>query len=396
MEYRRFGKTDKKVSVITCGGMRLKHGWDEPRDVIPPDTIEEGIEVVNNIFDFGINLIETAYGYRKSEHTFGIVLNDELKIKRDSYLLMTKGEAATADDMRRMVEKQLKALKTDYFDFYGWHGINSREVLNKACKKGGSAEELLKLKEEGVIKHVGFSTHAPLDVIIDIINTDMFEFMNLHYYYFFQRNKPAIDLAAKKDMGVFIISPNDKGGQLFKPPQKLKDLTSPLTPLQFNARFCLSNPDIHTLTFGFPTTSPFNEIEGIFPVSSPFNREENLIKETLDAQTKLDTYAHFDGYVLENDPSGINIPEVLRFRKLWKCYDMIEFGKYRYNMFKEHDHWFQGAFPTEDKLKMVDLSKCPENIPVIDLLRETHQNLYKPKKKRLIPTLKQKIKKILT
>jgi predicted aldo/keto reductase-like oxidoreductase len=202
MEYRRFGKTNKMVSVITLGGMRFKHGEDEPRELIPQDTLDQCRDTVEKALAQGINLIETAWGYTKSEHVYGRVLNDELKIKRDSYFLMTKGNPKTAEETRRLVALQLKALKTDYFDFYAWHGINTLELLEIACAKGGPVEELLKLKEEGIIKHVGFSTHAPLEVIVKAIETNLFDFVNLHYYYFFQRNKAAIDLAETKDMGV--------------------------------------------------------------------------------------------------------------------------------------------------------------------------------------------------
>lgn len=383
MEYRRFGKTDKKVSVITLGGMRMKHGWDAPRDVIPADMIEEAEQVVQKAFDMGINLVETAYGYMKSEHAFGIILNDKLKKERSTYYLMTKGDAQTAQGMRNMVQDQLKALKTDYFDFYAWHGINSRELFEVACAKGGPVEELLKMKEEGIIKHIGFSTHANLDVIIDAINTDLFEFVNLHYYYFFQRNKAAVDLAQTKDMGVFIISPNDKGGKLYSPPQKLSDLTAPLTPLQWNARFCLSNSAIHTLTFGFPKIISFEQVPGIFPTRIPLTTDDAKIKHSLDGQTLNDEYADFDGYGMEYDPSNINIPEILRFRKLWKNYDMTEYCTYRYNMFKEVDVWFQGAFPTPEKLAQIDMSRCPENIPLKELLIETHAALYKPKEEKV-------------
>ncbi|MBN1117816.1 MAG: aldo/keto reductase, partial [Bacteroidales bacterium] len=137
MEYRRFGKTNKKLSVITMGGMRFKHGWDDPREQIPSDTLKECVDSVQQAFAAGINHIETAYGYKKSEHAFGLALNDELNIKRDSYYLMTKGSAKTAGDMRRMVDNQLKALKTDYFDFYGWHGINNQKLFDIACAKKG-------------------------------------------------------------------------------------------------------------------------------------------------------------------------------------------------------------------------------------------------------------------
>lgn len=380
MEYRRFGKTNKKISVITLGGMRFKHGWNEPRHEIPDETLEECKQTVEEALRIGINHIETAWGYTKSEHAYGKVLNDILKIPRDSYFLMTKGNPKTAGETRKMVENQLKALKTDYFDFYGWHGLNNIQLYEKACAKNGPVEELHRLKDEGIIKHVGFSTHAPLEVIVKAIETDLFEFVNLHYYYFFQRNKAAIDLAEIKDMGVFIISPNDKGGQLATPPEKLKQLTYPLTPLQWNARFCLSHPSIHTLSFGLPATSSFDDIDGIFPVSIPLSPDDAAIKHKLDDQKLLDKYADFEGYAMANDPSGINIPEVLRFRKLLRCYDMKKFGEYRYNMFKVNDDWFPGAFPTEENLKNVDLSRCPDNIPVIDLLRETHRELYKQKK----------------
>jgi predicted aldo/keto reductase-like oxidoreductase len=379
MEYRRFGKTNKMVSVITLGGMRYKHASAEPREVIPPDTLDQCRDAVRKAFAQGINLIETAYGYVKSEHLYGRVLNDELKIKRNSYFLMTKGNPKTAIETRNLVALQLKALKTDYLDFYAWHGINTAELFEMACAKGGPVEELLKMKEEGIIKHVGFSTHAPLEVILKAIETNLFDFINLHYYYFFQRNKAAIDLAETKDMGVFIISPNDKGGQLFKPSQKLMELTAPLHPIQWNARFCLSHSAIHTLTFGLPVTAQFDQIDGIFPAPAPFSAEDARIKQILDDQKKLDAYSDFDGYSMENDPSGLNIPEILRFRMLWKCYDMKDFGLYRYNMFQEKGHWFPGNFPTEENLKKIDLSRCPANIPIVELIKETHEGLYRAK-----------------
>lgn len=381
MEYRRFGKTNKMVSVITLGGMRYKHASAEPREVIPPETLDQCRDTVRKAFAQGINLIETAYGYVKSEHLYGRVLNDELKIRRNSYFLMTKGNPQTAIETRNLVALQLKALKTDYLDFYAWHGINTAGLFEMACAKGGPVEELLKMKEEGIIKHVGFSTHAPLEVILKAIETNLFDFINLHYYYFFQRNKAAIDLAETKDMGVFIISPNDKGGQLFKPSPKLMELTAPLHPIQWNARFCLSHSAIHTLTFGLPVTAQFDHLNGIFPAPSPFSAEDARIKQILDDQKKLDAYSDFDGYGMENDPSGLNIPEILRFRMLWKCYDMKDFGLYRYNMFQEKGHWFPGNFPTEENLKKIDLSRCPANIPIVDLIKETHEGLYRAKEK---------------
>ena len=381
MEYHRFGKTNKMVSVIALGGMRYKHSWDEPRHVVPHDTLNQCRDTVEKALAQGINLIETAYGYTKSENAYGRVLNDELKIKRDTYFLMTKGSPKSAHETRKMLDIQLKALKTDYLDFYAWHGMNSLEKFETACAPGGPVQELLKMKEEGIIGHVGFSTHAPLEVILKAIGTDLFDFVNLHYYYFFQRNKAAIDLAEKKDMGVFIISANDKGGQLSNPSPKLEELTAPLHPVQWNARFCLGNPAIHTLSFGLPVTVQFDHLNGIFPAPAPLSPGDVKIRQLMDDQKLLDPYSGFDGYSMKDDPSGINIPEILRFRMLWKCYDMKNFGLYRYNMFQEKGDWFPGNFPTRKNLKQIDLSKCPSNIPIIELIWETHKELYRPKPK---------------
>lgn len=376
MEYRRFGKTEKMLSVITLGGMRFKHGWDEPRHEIPTETLEQCREMVQLAFDAGINHIESAWGYRKSETVYGKVLNEELKISRNSYHLMTKGHVFTSSEMREMVEKQLNDLQTDYLDFYGWHGINNDEVFQQACKTGGAVEELLKMKEEGIIRHVGFSTHAPLHTIINAIETGMFEFVNLHYYYFNQRNEKAVEAAKNRDMGVFIISPNDKGGQLFYAPKKVKEATHPLTPIQWNARFCLQNPGIQTLSFGMTEASHFTEMKGIFP--SNWTGRETEIKQKLDSFLKDDPYSGFDGFELANDPSGINIPEILRLRKLWKCYDMSGFGKYRYKTFEEKGHWLPGKLAFEENIEKVDFSKVPANIPLKKLLAESHRKFYIP------------------
>jgi predicted aldo/keto reductase-like oxidoreductase len=393
MEYRRFGKTEKMLSVITLGGMRFKHGWGEPRHEIPNDTLEQCREVVQLAFEAGINHIETAWGYKKSETVYGKVLNEELKIPRNTYHLMTKGHFFGAGEIREKVELQLKDLKTDYLDFYGWHGINNDEILQQACKTGGAVEELLKMKEEGLIKHVGFSTHAPRETIVKAIDTGLFEFVNLHYYYFNQRNEIAVEAAAKRDMGVFIISPNDKGGQLFNAPKKLKEAVKPITPIQWNARFCLQNPAVHTLSFGMTEASHFHEMKGIFPVEIPWGEQEKQSKLKLDSYLNDDPYSGFDGFDLKNDPSGINIPEVLRLRKLWKCYDMNGFGKYRYKDFEDKGHWLPGKQAFKENINNVDLSRVPANIPLKELLWEAHSEFYKPEYKMV--KVKTKIKKIL-
>jgi uncharacterized protein len=377
MQYRRFGKTERHLSVITLGGMRFAHGWTRPREDLPQATIDNCRDCVQRALDAGINHFETAFGYVKSEHVYGRVLNEELRVPRDRYHLMTKGAPKTADETKKLIELQLRALRTDHIDLYAWHGINDAELLHMAVAKGGPVEALHEFKRQGVIGDIGFSTHAPREVILEALESDLFSFVNVHYYYFNQRNAPVVSRAAAKDMGVFIISPNDKGGQLFHAPPVVREICAPLTPIQWNARFCLSTPAVHTLTFGMTEPSHFDEMRGIFPVSTPLDAHDAGAQAQLDARLALDPYSGYEGYELLGDPSGIIIPEVLRLRRLWKCYDMLGFGQYRYNFLKSPDHWYPGKFATEENLARVDRTRLPKNIDVIALLREAHAAFYR-------------------
>jgi hypothetical protein len=372
MNYRRFGKTNRELSVITLGGMRYKHGWDQPADQVPGDMREQCAKMVTLALDAGINHIETAHGYGKSENCYGLVLNDDLRIPRDRYHLMTKGAPQTASETRKLVESQLRALKTDRIDLYGWHGVNNAAISKVALAKGGPVEELLKMRDEGIIGAVGFSTHGPLEVILEAIASDLFSFVNLHYYYFFQRNAGAVALAAAKDMGVFIISPNDKGGQLFNPSPLLRQLTAPLTPIQWNARWCLRSPHVQTLSFGLTEPAHVGEMRGVCPATVPLSAQDVQIAARMDARAATDATSAYEGWELLGDPSGINIPEVLRYLRLAKCWDMEQFGHYRYNMFEAKGHWFPGIFATEDAIAQLDRSKWPPGVDVAALLREAH------------------------
>ena len=375
MEYRRFGKTEEKISVITLGGMRFKHGWTPPRNHLPKDSIENCISTTRMALDLGINHIETAHGYIKSELLFGHALK-ELGVPRNQFKIMTKGAPMSSDETRRLIEEQLKALKLDYIDFYGWHGINNKELLKVAVEKNGPVETLYQLKNEGLIRHIGFSTHGPLSIIMEAMRTNLFSFINLHYYYFFQHNLPAVKLAGEMDMGVFIISPNEKGGMLFKPSEKVKNLCTPITPIAFNGRFCLSHSEITTLSMGMHEPKHFSQNLTILNGGNYLNNGLSKVKNAMDTPLEKIT----DLCTLCNEclpcPENINIPEVLRFRNLNEGYDMLDYGRFRYNMFEGQGHWFPGTFAFHCTECGDCLPRCPEDLNIPKLLMETHKKLF--------------------
>jgi predicted aldo/keto reductase-like oxidoreductase len=245
-----------------------------------------------------------------------------------------------------------------------------------------AVEEAVK---DGRVKHIGFSTHGPLEIILAAINTDLFEFINLHYYYFFQRHAPAVALAAQKDMGVFIISPADKGGMLYTPSQTLTEICEPLTPLELNYRFLLSDRRVTTMSVG-----PANPEELVEPLKVA-DRSCELTATEISVLEKLATHKNT---VLATDkcsqcyaclpcPEKINIPEVLRLRNLTVAYDMMDYGKYRYSMFENGGHWYPGRKASHCTECGDCLPRCPENLDIPKLLKDTHQRLQGASGKRL-------------
>jgi len=228
------------------------HSWDDvPDSEIPLDTQKNLEACVLRAFELGINHFETARGYGTSERQLGKFLH---RLDRKQIIVQSKGAPKENPvEFESNFRDSLKRLKLSYFDLFALHGINNDASLDWSLKPGGCLERARKLQKEGLVKHIGFSTHGPLDVIMEAVkheNNGGFDYMNLHFYYIFQKNRPAIEEAERRDMGVFIVSPSDKGGKLYDPPQTMIELTSPLHPMSFNDLFCLSEPGAHTISIG--------------------------------------------------------------------------------------------------------------------------------------------------
>lgn len=226
MLYRRFGRTELQMPVFSCGGMRYQYKWqDVPQWQIPRDNQDNLEATIRRSLELGINHIETARGYGSSEMQLGRILP---KIPREKLIVQTKvSPQADAKGFLHEFEQSLRKLKLDYVDLLGLHGINNAEFLEYSLRPGGCLDIAKKLQEQGKIRFIGFSTHGATEIILQAINTNQFDYVNLHWYYINQNNWAAIEAATHHDMGVFIISPSNKGGNLYDPPQKLVDLCTP-------------------------------------------------------------------------------------------------------------------------------------------------------------------------
>ena len=391
MLYRRFGKTNLQIPVFSCGGMRYQQSWNDA-DKFTDDSQKNLEATIRRSIELGINHIETARGYGTSEEQLGHVLP---KLPREKIIVQTKvGPEASVGDFLRNFDKSMRLLKLDYVDLFALHGINNEERLRWSIRPGGCMDAALKLKEQGRVRHIGFSTHGSLKTILDTLADGRFEYVNLHWYYVNQFNWPAVQLATKLDMGVFIISPSDKGGKLYAPSEKLVKFTAPLSPMVFNDAWCLSHPEIHTLSVGAARPTDFDEhIKALPLLASGFDTHvvvgpiEARLNNELDATMGVEWMKRWHVGLPEWDdvPGEVNIFEILRLRNFVKSFDMLEYGKMRYNLLGNADHWFPGN--RADKLDGIDFSKCLHRSPFKDKipasLAEAHAIMSGQEVKRL-------------
>jgi predicted aldo/keto reductase-like oxidoreductase len=380
MLHRRFGRTQLQMPVFTCGGMRFQQSWkdSDPVQFASQQNLEACVE---RALALGINHFETARGYGTSEGQLGRILP---KLPRDRILVQTKvGPEADPKKFLENFERSMELLKLDYLDLLALHGINNEERLQWSVRPGGCLDAALELKRQGRVRTVGFSSHAVRSpVLLNAIHDGRFEFVNLHWYYVNPTNEPALIAARERDMGVLIISPNDKGGMLYRPSRKLVRLTAPLSPIVFNDLWCLSRPEIHTLSLGAAQPSDFDEHLKALPYLETGQHGEMVGAIERDLRGEYERvlgvdWAHTWYHGLPDwqaVPGQVNIFEILRLWNLAKAFDMVEYAKMRYNLLGNGDHWFPGY--RADKLDGqgldASLKDSPHAARIPKILAEAH------------------------
>jgi predicted aldo/keto reductase-like oxidoreductase len=344
--YRRFGRTALDLSVFSCGGMRAQQSWSRAATVTQAS--QRNLEAtVARALAVGINHFETARGYGTTEAQLGRALAPH---PRDAFVLQTKIRPhADPAAFEAQLEESFALLRVQTLDLFSFHGLNTPSCLELTLRARGCWEVAERFRRAGRIRHIGFSTHAPLPLLLDAIRSDRFDYVNLHYYYIFQDNLPAIRAARERDMGVFIISPTDKGGRLHRPSAKLRALCAPLSPLAFNDLWCLAHPQIHTLSLGAASPADFDAhvealplLDGAAAALPPI--VARLERAYRDALGEAFAEGWRAGLREWNElPGRINVRRILWLHNLVRAFDLVEYAQERYAAMGPENHWVPGA-----------------------------------------------------
>ena len=300
MIYREYGQTGKKLSLLGFGGMRFGSIDDHDKCVQMMVTAAQG----------GVNYFDTAPEYFgiKSETVFGKGLA-ELRRLNLPYYCSTKTFESTEKGIRSQLEAQLKRLNIQAVDFYHIWCITSLEDWQER-KKNSVLNTFLKLKEEGLIKHICISSHLIGDEINELLLEGVFEGVLFGYSALdFKAREAAFKAIKEKKLGAVAMNPLG-GGVIPQHPERfafLKRGSEGIVPAALS--FLWDHKDITVTLVGFQTDAHVKEALTALSEYKP-QSEQELEKMKDASASSLDGVCTGCGYC-DNCPEGIRIPQLM-------------------------------------------------------------------------------------
>jgi len=190
---------------------------------IPIQRVEEAqaVETVLHAVESGTDFIDTSRAYTTSERRIGKALQHT----RKKVLVASKSHNRTSDGIRADLEISLKELQRDYIDLYQCHFIKNEEEYLKVISPGGAVEGMQKAKEEGLIGHIGITSHS-LDILDRVLADGIFETIMVCFSFLEPlAQEKIIPEAVEKGIGVIAMKPLS-GGLLDNPSTALKYVLS--------------------------------------------------------------------------------------------------------------------------------------------------------------------------
>jgi uncharacterized protein len=268
MKYKRLGATGKDVSILGLGCMRFP-------------SKDKAAEIVAKAVELGINYFETGNRYCQNQSEDWLA--NGLGSSRPKVLVSTKctpgagEERKNASEVRRNIEGSLKALKTDYLDFYQAWTVNNPAQYESCTRPDGWLTAAMKAKEEGLIRHIGITTHATPKLVMEMVNDGRWESITIQYSLILQSYRGVIAEAARKNIGIVIMGPL-AGGLLTQPSDLLRKVYEPDSQLVGSMKYVLADPAVTAIVSGMRSAQEIVEncriIDSLPPDLSPAYQEK--------------------------------------------------------------------------------------------------------------------------
>ncbi len=364
MYYKQYGTTGCRVSAIGFGGMRFIE------EDIKSGNLEACAEVVRYAHEKGINYFDTAPAYcdDKSETIMGLALS---KLPRDSYLISTKtnfyqlDNPATEAGFFRRLETSLKRLQVDCIDFYHLWCMLSLSQYQK--QRDALYGYFLKAKDQGMIRHIVFSSHMPGSDLAQVIDEGLFEGMLIGYNALNYRYRiSGLTAAHRHNMGAVVMNPLG-GGVIPASPQLFSYLTegTSLNAAQAALRFVAGHQEVSVTLNGISTKEQVDEalvaIQGL--EERPAEEQTALLPASGGGLNALCTGC---GYC-DSCPVKIPIP---KFMDAYNQKILTE----RNPLIRLSNHW---ALKPDAAFGCISCGQCEglctQHLPIIDRLHEIQQ-----------------------
>jgi hypothetical protein len=372
MNERPFGRTGCTVSALGFGCMRLPMKDDTTVDR------DRAIPLLLAARERGVTYFDTGKWYcgQDSERTLGEALKH---MDRSSILLSTKYamEHPTAADLREKLETSLRLLDQEYVDFYHFWGISWEQYETKLSIPGGPLGEFLKLKQEGLVRHLSFSFHSKPEDIPRIVDTGHFETMLCQYNLLDRANEEGIAYAASKGLGVVIMGPVG-GGRLGAPSEvigKMLDGKTPVSTPELALRFVLSNPNVSVALSGMSEMLHVEENCEIASRRGWLTQDEKarIVQSAQENRKFMDLYCTGCKYCMPC-PHEVNISRVFEAMNHLKVWGLQETARSMYQGIGKNQ-WVKGKQADACEECGECEPKCPQKIPIIAQLKESHAAL---------------------
>ena len=367
----------KEISRLGYGGMRFPKNGDEV-------DMDAAVQLLRKAYEMGINYFDTAMVYHKgeSEKIFGKAFEP---YPRDSYLIADKMSiwlCSDEEDMKARFYNQLKTLKTDYIDFYLVHSLNSNHY--KKVKDLHCVEFLQQMKQEGKIKHLGFSFHDTYQVFTQILNDYTWDFVQIQLNYLDWHNQGAEQLyreLERRNLPVMVMEPV-RGGYLATIDSERAKPFLELEPQRSIASWAIrwveSLPQVAVVLSGMSDLQQLEDNVATMTHFEPMNEQElAAIDRVVEEIRKVNEIPCTGCRYCMDCPMGVDIPEIFSIYSQYKIFGKEKAFVQDYEEVVEHGNGAEHCVRC-----MACTTKCPQMIAIPDKL-EMIAKLYAQKKAEL-------------